>query len=224
MSIFSKDTLSFLEEVHQQNSREWFRENKDWYNESLITPLKNFVQFLSEAMYGIDEEFELTPGINKTISRINRDTRFSKDKSLYKDRMWVTIKKSGKDKIDYPAYFFEISPYSFRYGMGYFSASSGSMKLLRDLMQKKEKQFGKIVKAIEEQGIFQVEGEMYIKNTFTEKPLELQKWYNRKNIYLAYSSENVGELYQEDFMDHVKEDFMSLANVYLFFVEALTKR
>ncbi|HOO27723.1 MAG TPA: DUF2461 domain-containing protein [Lachnospiraceae bacterium] len=223
MKIFSKDTLYFLQEVHQQNSKEWFGDNKDWYNEALITPLKNFVLFLSETMSGIDGEFELMPGINKTISRINRDTRFSKDKSLYKDRMWVTFKKAGKDKTDYPAYFFEISPYSFRYGMGFFSASSGSMKSLRALMQKKEKQFGKIVSAIEKKGIFQVEGEIYKKNMFCDRPSELQKWYNRKNIYLVYNGENVGELFQEDFMEHIKEDFISLTDLYLFFVEAMTE-
>lgn len=223
MKIFSEDTLTFLQEVRKQNSKDWFHENKDWYNEALMLPLKNFVMFLSETMYDIDKEFERMPRVNKTISRINQDTRFSKDKTLYKDRMWVTFKKSDKDKIDYPAYFFEISPYSFRYGMGFFSASTNSMKLVRDLMLKKEKEFGKIVKAIEEKGIFHVEGDMYKKNLLGDKPFEYQNWYNRKNIYLAYNSENVSELYQDDFMDNLKEDFNSLAALYLFFVEAMAK-
>lgn len=222
MKIFNKDTLSYLENVHNHNSREWFAENKDWYNEALITPLQEFVSCLSETMYKIDKEFELTPSVNKTISRINRDTRFTKDKSLYKDRSWVTFKKSGKDKIDYPAYFFEISPYSFRYGMGFFSASVESMNLLREWMTLKEKKFSKIVDSINEYGTFHVEGESYKKNQFSDKKTDLQQWYNRKNIYLVYNSASVIELFQEDFIDTIKKDYNSLANLYHFFVEALS--
>lgn len=220
MKIFSEDTLRFLKEVYENNSREWFYENKDRYHEALIKPLMNFVEYLSETMHGIDNEFELMPGVNKTISRISRDTRFSKDKHLYKDRMWVTFKKVGKDKVDYPAYFFEISPYSFRYGMGFYSASTNTMKSIRELMESKEKQFAEIAGKIEKAGIFEIEGEMFKRNLYADKPIELQKWYNRKNIYLVYNSENVGELFQEDFMKNVKDDFISLSDLYHFFVEA----
>lgn len=223
MKVFSIDTLDYLREVREQNSREWFADNKDWYTEALITPLQNFVQYLSETMSNIDEEFELMPRVNKTISRINRDTRFSKDKSLYKDKMWVTFKKRGKDKIDYPAYFFELGPQSYRYGMGFFSASPKSMGLLRELMTEKEKHFSQLVKAVEEKKIFNVEGEMYKRNQFADKKPELQQWYNRKNIYLAYNSEIVDELFQDDFMENVKEDYIFLAGMYHFFVEAMSK-
>lgn len=75
-------------------------------------------------------------------------------------------------------------------------------------MESKEKQFAEIARKIEKAGIFQIEGEIFKKNLYADKPTELQKWYNRKNIYLVYNCENVGELLQEDFMKNVKEDFI----------------
>ncbi|SHO44330.1 Conserved hypothetical protein [Anaerocolumna xylanovorans DSM 12503] len=108
-------------------------------------------------MYGIDSEFELLPMVDKAISRIYRDTRFSKDKSLYKDRMWITFKKSGKDKCDYPAYFLEITPYVYRYGMVFFSATPKSMDAVRERMDKKSKEVTGIIEEMEKKGIFHLE-------------------------------------------------------------------
>lgn len=72
MKVFSEDTLRFLKEVYENNSREWFHENKDWYQEALITPLTNFVEYLRETMHGIDAEFELMPGINNILAQLSR--------------------------------------------------------------------------------------------------------------------------------------------------------
>ncbi len=58
---------------------------------------------------------KVSPQINRTISRIYRDTRFSKDKSPYKTTMWVTFKRPVKEWQNAPAYFFEITLESYRY-------------------------------------------------------------------------------------------------------------
>ena len=218
---FNQDTLNYLKEVREQNSREWFKENKNRYLKSLISPLQNFVGMLSEVMYGIDEEFELTPSVHKTISGINRDTRFSKDKTLYKDKMWFTFKKYGKSKIDYPAFFFELSPYGYRYGMGFFLASNESMRKVRERMLNKERQAIQLITKMEKDGVFHIEGDMYKRNMYPDSNPLLQQWINRKNIYVVYNSEVVEELMNESFIETVKNDYASLAGLYDFFVQAL---
>lgn len=221
MDGFSQDTLDFLKEVREQNSKEWFKENKDRYLEFLIEPLQGFVRKLSKVMYTIDEEFELAPSVNKTISKINRDTRFSKDKTLYKDKMWVVFRKCGKSKTDYPAFFFEVTPYSYRYGMGFFLASNDSMRKVREEILDKQEQFVRLITKMEEDGVFHVEGDMYKRNMYPDSTPMLQQLLNRKNIYVVYNSQFVEDLMDESYIEMVKKNYASLAGLYDFFVQAV---
>lgn len=221
MQILTQESLDFLLEVREKNSKTWFADNKERYTNSLLLPLQKIVSELRETMYEIDPEFELLPMVDKTISRIYRDTRFSKDKSLYKDRMWITFKKSGKDKLDYPAFFLEISPYGYRYGMGFFQATTISMNAIRESIDRKSKQFMEIIEKINQKRIFLPEGEAYKKNIYQDKIEELQQWYNRKNIYVVYNSDNVNELFSDSFIDILKEGYQSLSELYMFFGGAL---
>lgn len=179
---------------------------------------------LQDDMRQIDRSFVLEPFVGRTISRLHRDTRFSKDKSLYKDKVWITFKKRFEDNIDYPAYFIEVSPYSYRYGMGFFRASASSMELYREQIEENEKTFLKIINKIESEKRFDIEGEMYKKNRYNGKYPDIAKWYNRKNIYIAYNSIDVKELYDSEFISYVKKDFRVLSELYNFFKESLEKK
>lgn len=221
MPNFTQESLNYLKEVREQNSKTWFVNHKERYTDSLLLPFQNLVNELRNTMYGIDSEFELLPKVDKTISRIYRDTRFSKDKSLYKDRMWITFKKSGKDKSDYPAYFLEITPYNYRYGMGFFCAVPKTMNAVRERMDTRSSEMIGIIEKMEKKGIFHPEGEMYKRNRYTDKKEKLQQWYNRKNIYAVHNSDGVSGLFSDSFADRLKTDYQSLSGLYEFFVEAL---
>jgi uncharacterized protein (TIGR02453 family) len=188
-SGFSKQTLEFLQTNKQKNSKSWFEENKHLYQQFLLDPLKSLVSDLSELMSSIDPLFETKPAINKTISKIYRDTRFSKDKSLFKSVMWIVFKQPTKDWKDAPCYFFEISPNGYRYGMGYYSASRASMDSLRAGIDENPVEFLKAISFLKNQNIYQLEGEKYkrlIPNNYSQ---EIQEWYQRKNFYLICNRE-----------------------------------
>jgi len=219
--IFKQDTLDYLNDVKKNNSKEWFAENKERYNHSLLLPLKEFVVQLSDVMLKMDPEFETEPRVDKTISRIYRDTRFSKDKSLYKNKAWVTFKRKGKDKVDYPVFFFELSPYHFFYGMGFFSASIKSMNAIRDKIDADEKKFIQIIDQIQTKNIFSPEGELYKRNRYQGTEEKVSNWYNRKNLYLMHYSENINEIFSDKLVERLEEDYDSLSSIYRFFTDAL---
>lgn len=81
----SKETLDFLVENRLQNSRDWFHDHKKVYQEVVLAPLIELVEKLTPVMWEIDPLFITTPKVCKTISRIYRDTRYTKDKSLYRE-------------------------------------------------------------------------------------------------------------------------------------------
>ena len=82
---FAPESVAFLKNVHSKNSKPWFEKNRGSFERFLLDPLKRLVEDLTPTMIGIDPEFEIRPSINRTISTIYRDTRFSKDKSLFKN-------------------------------------------------------------------------------------------------------------------------------------------
>lgn len=219
---FSEKSFGFLIRLNAENSKQWFLDNKEQYSDLLLNPLVGFVNSLAETMLEIDRDFDVRPRIGKTISRIYRDTRFSKDKSIFKDRLWVTFKRYGKSNSDFPAFFFEITPYSYRYGMGFFSATPKSISDLRKNIDENEKKFVKIIRKIEKDNIFVVEGKMYKKNYYNGKYDEVASWYNRKNVYLVHNSEDLSELYDKSRITMIKDEFETLGDIYNFLVSSVT--
>ena len=107
---FSQRTLDFLFENRLNDSRSWFAEHKKEYWELVIQPLRQLVMDLSPAMLELDPDFITEPKVDKTICRIWRDTRYTKDPSLYRDHMWIIFKRGGRmHGTDYPGIYFEIN-------------------------------------------------------------------------------------------------------------------
>ncbi|WP_223558900.1 DUF2461 domain-containing protein [Chryseobacterium lathyri] len=89
MNSINPETLTFLKNLTVNNNREWFNENKAAYTEAQ----ENVITFLDELikeMSGFDEELGKIDG-KKSLFRIYRDTRFSKDKSPYKTNFGASL-------------------------------------------------------------------------------------------------------------------------------------
>lgn len=100
-------SLAFLEKIKHNNNKMWMQENKPAYQvarEEFIDFTREVIQELSR----IDDEIaELDP--KKCIFRINRDIRFSKDKSLYKTNFGMFLAAGGK-KSGQAGYYFHLEP------------------------------------------------------------------------------------------------------------------
>src|SRR5210317_1561920 len=109
MSYFTKETIEFLSGLRENNKKEWFHENKKTYEKSVKEPFKGFV---SELIFRIQEfDRDLTMEAKDAIFRINRDMRFSKDKSPYKT--WISANMNNKGKRTTPnsvGYYVHIDP------------------------------------------------------------------------------------------------------------------
>lgn len=204
---FSQKTLDFLKNLKTNNNKAWFEAHRGEYQEYLLNPLQDLVVDLTEFMLTIDPHFEIRPVVGKTISRIYRDTRFSKDKSPFKNTMWITFKKPNNDWKDAPAYFFEISPDSYRYGMGFYSASKETMDRLREVIVRKSKEFIKVVSLYSKQKVFVVEGEKYKRILNDNIPEEFQDWYQRKNLYLVCNRKTDNRLFSRKLLNNLISDF-----------------
>jgi len=186
---FSPKTLKFLRDLGANNNKVWFEAHNEDYQRYLLEPLRNLVVELGEFMLSIDPHLEVTPAANRTISRIYRDTRFSKDKSLYRSNMWITFKRPIEDWMDAPAYFFEITPDSYRYGMGFYQASKKTMDRFREMIDDKPDEFLRLISPFSKQQLFEVAGAMYKRILDKSKTEEILNWYQRKSLYLVCNRE-----------------------------------
>jgi uncharacterized protein (TIGR02453 family) len=111
--MFTQKTLDFLSENRFMNSKEWFSEHKEEYSKYVIQPLAELAAALAPTLSAIDSQIITEPKVDKTISRIYRDVRFSKDKLLYREEMWLSVKRDKKAFPGYPEFFFVVSPPDF---------------------------------------------------------------------------------------------------------------
>ncbi len=211
---FSEDTLNFLNELHLNNNRPWFEQNRERYRSVVQSPFNALGHALLEPMSRIDPGFELRP--EKIISRINRDVRFSRDKSPYRNNVWISYKRPQGDWIEAPAFFFELMPDSYRYGMGFYSATKATMDRFRKELEVNGDAFRKIAQSISKKGIFSVMGDSYKKRIENSLPEALQEWYQKKNLYLMRTCDIGAEIFNGDIASILAEGFKSLEPLYKF--------
>lgn len=109
METISKETLAFLSSLKINNDRDWFAANRQKY-ESAKTEFETFVTAVLDV---VSAEEPILKGLEakSCIFRINRDTRFSNDKSPYKTNMGAFIVRGGRKNGDkYPGYYIHIEP------------------------------------------------------------------------------------------------------------------
>ena len=218
-SGFTNKTFEFLRVVGLRDSKQWFEQHRSVYNEHVLQPLKNLVIDLTPAMLAIDPEFETTPAVNKTISRIFRDTRFSRDKSLFRSNLWITFKRRVKDWKDSPVYFFEIFPDWYRFGMGYYSASRETMDKLREKIDENPSHFLKIISCLNNQNFFELVPEHYKRKIPSNHNEEIQKWYQCRSFYLSCNRDHDELLYSADLVEELAFAFHAIKPLYQFLRE-----
>ena len=221
---FSQKSLDFLRELEANNNKPWFEEHKHVYRDFLLQPMQRLVADLSDFMLTIDPYFETAPAVGKTISRIYRDTRFSKDKSPFRSSIWFTFKRPSAEWQDAPAYFFELSPRSYRFGMGFYSASKTTMDTFREMIDTRPDEFRRAISFYPKQRYFTVEGDRYKKVLDPEKPADILEWYQRKNLYLVCNRAIDHRLFSPELVRDLTEGFGLLADFYRFLLSIKEKK
>ena len=78
---FPKTATTFLKGLAKNNSKAWFDANRADYESGLLEPCKDFVVAIGPKLAKIAPDIHAEPKVSGSIMRINRDTRFSKDKT-----------------------------------------------------------------------------------------------------------------------------------------------
>lgn len=141
--MIETSTFKFLKELNKNNNKDWFEKNRNQYENAK----QNFLEFTKELITNfaeIDASIaHLEP--KKYIFRINRDVRFSKDKSPYKTNMGLFLSKSGKNAT-HAGYYFHLQPGACFIGGGLYMPMPDILAKVRQEIDYNWTEFTKIIK------------------------------------------------------------------------------
>lgn len=222
---FSQKTLEFLFENRLRDSREWYEEHKPDYRKYVLEPLQELVAALAPAMLQIDGQFVSEPRVGRTISRIRRDTRFSRDKSLYRDHMWIIFKRGQMYSTEIPGLYFEVNCDGFAYGGGFYDNSTGYMKCMRELVERQDAAYLRAQEAYAAQKVFRMEGATFKRPRYGHLPPEPAQWMEHRNICFTAQSTDMDLLFSDRLAAGLIRDFRKLGPIYDFLLRvALTNQ
>jgi len=126
--MLSKDTLQFLEDLKANNNRDWFLANKKRYD-SYKADYHKLISDLLEVMKPLDASLELLE-VKHCTFRINRDIRFSKDKSPYKTHMGIWL-PCGSRSSESSGYYLQIDKENTFVGGGMYCPMPEQLQKIR---------------------------------------------------------------------------------------------
>lgn len=132
MQYFTSDFIQFLRELPANNNRDWFLENKKRYEKSVKEPFEAFISdFINELKKEDPRLKDVTA--RECIFRINRDVRFSKDKSPYKIHVSALVSENGRKSVNGFGIYIELSG---EHACLYSGAYMPSAELLQQIRKK----------------------------------------------------------------------------------------
>ena len=139
-ATISKTTLQFLKDLAENNNRPWFTENKDRY----VAAHENMIEFAEALIDDMSHYDNLVPMTGKkSLFRIYRDVRFSKDKSPYKSNFAGGLKRATKWLRG--GYYYHIEPGGSFVGGGFWAPNPADLKRIRDEIAADDQPLRKII-------------------------------------------------------------------------------
>ncbi len=201
---FSKDLTDFLWELRFNNYKQWFDENRNRYQRVLKEPMDALAAELVRQVKERTGETFLC-----SVSRINRDVRFSKDKSPYRDHKWLVLKRGEGLWKDKPVLFFEVGADYYMAGLGIYERLPAYMKAFRKKVEANPALFLRLAQGLEAFP-FTVRGEDYKKKMGNWTDWQMGFWMQKKEIsFLA--ERGIDELlYSRELLDWCMDAFLAL--------------
>lgn len=215
MSTIPKKAFTFLSTLKKNNHRDWMTENKKEYlaNEKI---LKSFYASIESFLNETDEISKLK------VFRINRDVRFSKDKTPYNVHRSVSFSRAGTHRRG--SYYLRLEPGKSAMAGGFFGPESADLLRIR-------KEFEMDTSEIRE-----ILNEKYFKKTFKEfdqtyKVKTAPKGFNKedKNIdlirlksYFVVHNFTDEEVFSDSFQENLMHKYQLLRPYFDYMSEVLT--
>ena len=189
---FPGDAIKFLAKLKRNNNREWFESHREEFIASVLEPAQEFVLVLGEMLRAVAPGIIAIPKTDKSIFRLHRDVRFSKNKSPYKTNLGILWWEGERKKMECSGFYFHVEPKYFFLGTGQYLFTNDLLKKYRHILYNPDnaKELEVIVKKLRKKG-FELGGK-----TFKRVPKGFDAEYPYAD-YLLYSGIYAYEEYSD---------------------------
>lgn len=218
---FPGSPIKFLTALSKNNNKVWFEKNRDRYNLELLQPAVQFVIDLGEELVKLSPRINAIPKIDKSIFRLHRDIRFSKDKSPYKTNLGLYFWEGKGKKMECSGLYFHIEPKLFFLGAGMYMFTSNQLKKYREIISNpvKAKELFEILKKVLRNKEYKLGGKTYKK---IPRGFDPDYAYNElllhSGFYIYYESKDFAWLTKGDPVQFAFKKFKEMYPLHLWVV------
>lgn len=211
---FTDETVRFLMDLRFHNYAEYFHANHDRYVEEVQQPFYRLIEDLAPAALKIDPEMEIRP--HKCLSRIHRDTRFSRDKSPYRDHHWFLFRRSAEPREKSLFFFGEFGPDQLGWGMGIWGENREVLDIFRKKIVANPDGIQTLIHDMD-----LPERHLGLGGTFHKRmpvpesvPSGLSRWYLSKEMYIGKVDPERRIAFSDRLRKEMESDFLAMAPLY----------
>jgi uncharacterized protein (TIGR02453 family) len=161
---FPREGLGFLANLQENNNKAWFDANRAGYDAWLLAPMRAFVAELGTRLQeAVSPTINCDTRVGGSIMRMNRDTRFSHDKTPYKNHVGAWFWEGEAKSMECPGYYMALNADKLILGAGKHSFEGSALGRYREAVASNEMgpELERAVKTVREAGPYDVDGEHY---------------------------------------------------------------
>lgn len=213
-----KSSLDFLVQLKKNNNRDWFNSHKDIY----LIEHSHIISFAEALLFEMNKHDNIeTPSGKKSLHRIYKDTRFSKDKTPYKINWSGSFKRATKKLRG--GYYFHIEPGNTFLGGGFWGPEAADLKRIRDEIAYDSSGLRTILKSKQFKSTFgTLQGEQLITSPQGFSSLHPDIGLLRYKQFLISKSFTDKEVLSPLFLKNVNDTFKKMRPFFDYMSEVLT--
>lgn len=145
---FPGEGLDFLQDLRNNNNKAWFNAHKKLYENCLVAPARAFIMEMGRKLQSIAPDIIYDPRTDRSLFRIYRDIRFSRNKAPFKEHLGILFWEGTAPKLQCSGFYFQIEPNSLLLAAGLYEFTPALMQKYRDAVMN-EKQGASLLKALQ---------------------------------------------------------------------------
>ena len=134
---FPKKSFTYLKALKANNNKEWFEANRTDYDAYFLRPALDFIEIMAPLAKALDPPHHAVAKVNKSLRRIHRDTRFSKDKIPYNTGIHMVF-WTGDHPNKSAGTHFVFAHDHFGFGAGHWAFEGAGLERFREAVQSEE--------------------------------------------------------------------------------------
>jgi uncharacterized protein (TIGR02453 family) len=219
---FPADFFRFFEQLRHNNNREWFNENKDRFQQSVLEPMSGFIAAIQPRLAAISQHYIADPKPHGgSMFRIYRDTRFSKDKTPYKTHAACHFRHAAGKDAHAPGFYVHLDNEEVFFGGGIWLPPAPKLNSIRDFIADNARSWARVRNSKKVQDAGGIKGESLRRppRGFDDQHLHIED-LKRKSFYVMTEASPQAPA-SADFVEQVTQGFARAAPLNRFVCDAL---